>query len=184
MKLPLNLSAALLLASAATLANPLSAAAAAPVGGPTADAPPPPDDGHGPRHWDDQAPGHWRGQGPRHHPGLPILRDLHGLNLSDAQRSSVKQVLEQNREAGKALRERRFQLMRGFATLDASAPNYAKQSDQLADEAAKLARETVRFEAGLTRQIVALLTPVQVQALQLRLQEQRQHPRHGEHERI
>lgn len=164
------------------LSLPASAAAAPPA----ADAPPPPPAP------DTLAPppgpgGDWqRPDGPHPRPGLhmgqhrpgaegmPVLPLLRKLDLSPAQRDTVQQLMDKNREPHRALMQRRFELRRAFADLDPVAPDYRKKADQLADTAARLAQETLRFDARVTTELVAVVTPEQGKALQAELAQRRE----------
>lgn len=169
-------------------------AAAAP---PSAEAPPADADGppehphcHGPRDGErgDRGPRHWRGEdrgpGPE---GAPVLRLLRGLDLSQAQRDKIHELMQKNRAPHRELMARRFALHEAFADLDPLAPDYRKKVDKLAGDAAGLAQETLRFDARVTAELVAQLSPEQAKTLQSRLaqrreqpQERREHRRDGE----
>lgn len=110
----------------------------------------------------------------RHGPdGMPIQHLLRGLDLSPQQRDSIHALMEKNREPHRALVTRRFELQRAFTELDPVAADYRKKADGLAADAAKLAQETLRFDARMTSEVVAQLSPEQRQQLQTRQSERR-----------
>lgn len=178
MRLPSSLAAMMLVLASGSALFAASTSAATPPAAPASstpppDAPPPGDPAMDPH---DGPRGHGPGMHMRsRHGAMPILRMLHGLDLSDAQRDSIHQLLEKNREPHRALMERRFELRRAFFELDPVAPDYQKKADKIGADAARLAQETVHFDARVTSEVVALLTPDQTKQLQAKLAERREH---------
>ena len=140
------------LALASALAIGTTAALAAPgAGGPDSS-------GHG-----------WHGHEGRH--GDSQMMMLHKLNLSDAQKASIKQIVSANRaqNKGQALRQQRA----AFESMTPNDVGYQKAAASLAQAEGQATQVRVQQQANLRAQIYAVLTPQQqAQAATFKAQEQ------------
>jgi len=100
----------------------------------------------------------------RHH-GSPFIHELHELNLTDAQKASVKNLVKasfaQSKPQAQAFRQQR----EAFEALSPNDPNYASSASALAQAAATQASNRVTQLTTLKQQIFAVLTPAQQQQL-------------------
>lgn len=163
------------IAPAAALAAVLAAGgvqAATPQGAATAAAPAasqgPADAGHdraehrGPRGHRFGHHGHMK-RGGMH--GNPLMHELRRLKLSDAQSDAVDAIKVKHHAEQRELFKRRRDLKRSFATLDPTAKDYASQSGKLADQTAKIAHDEVMLRTKIASELIATLTPQQVEQL-------------------
>ena len=140
------------LASAMTLS---AMAMAAPQGGPEAGG-----HGHGGRH----------GQ---HHGAMGML---HKLNLTDAQKAQVKQLMQTARTQNKPQRDDLRQQRRAFETMTPDQVGYQAAAGRLAQAEGQATTQRVQQRATLRAQIYALLTPAQkAQAATMQAQRQARH---------
>jgi protein CpxP len=104
------------------------------------------------------------GHGGRHH-GSPFIHELHELNLSDAQKASVKNLVKnsfaQSKPQAQAFRQQR----EAFEALAPNDPRYAASASSLAQAAGAQASARVTQLTELKQQIFAVLTPAQQQQL-------------------
>lgn len=127
--------------------------------------------------------------GGRHH-GSPFIHELHQLNLSDAQKASVKNLVKTSFAQSKPQAQAFHQQRAAFEALAPNDPNYAASSSALAQAAAAQASARVTQLTALKQQIFAVLTPAQQQqlaALEAKRQARRaeweaKHPDAGHHE--
>ncbi|MGH8234159.1 MAG: Spy/CpxP family protein refolding chaperone [Rhodanobacteraceae bacterium] len=115
--------------------------------------------------------GGWRGHhGYRGHGQMMMLGKL---NLSDAQRASIKQIVSSSREQNKSARQA---LQKQRAAFEAMTPNqagYQSAANRLAQAEGHATQERVEQMAKLRGQIYAVLTPAQqAQAATLKAQAQ------------
>ncbi|WP_028081660.1 Spy/CpxP family protein refolding chaperone [Solimonas soli] len=171
------------LAGAIAIGTAYAAAPLAPGNAPAAvaddaDAPPAPDhsgrrDGHGPQHGD----AHFRSRGfdrfgfmpGGEGPGSGLMRELHGLGLSEAQRDNIDDIVDKHHQEQRELFKRGRSLHRAYRDLDPTAKDYVSQSGKLADQTAALTRDALKLRARIDSEIVATLTPEQTQQLQARI---------------
>ncbi|NGY05570.1 Spy/CpxP family protein refolding chaperone [Solimonas terrae] len=129
----------------------------------------PADNDRGPPPGDDEGPGNHHFRGPGMHRGgmhgSPLMHELHRLNLSDAQSDAVDAIMVKHHAEQRDLFKRRRDLHRGFAALDPTATDYASQSSKLADQTGKLAHDEVLLRSRIAGEVIATLTPEQVQQL-------------------
>lgn len=102
--------------------------------------------------------------GGRHH-GSPFIHELHQLNLSDAQKASVKNLIKTSFAQSKAQSQAFRQQRAAFEALPPNDPSYAASSSALAQAAATQASARVTQLTTLKQQIFAVLTPTQQQQL-------------------
>ena len=142
------------LALASALAIGTTAAIAAPgAGGPDSS-------GHG-----------WHGHEGRH--GDSQMMMLHKLNLSDAQKASIKQIVGTNREQNKAPREALRKQRAAFESMTPNQVGYQAAATNLAQAEGQATQVRVQQQANMRAQIYALLTPQQqAQAATFTAQEQ------------
>jgi Spy/CpxP family protein refolding chaperone len=86
---------------------------------------------------------------------------LKQLDLSDAQKASIKQIFQTQHAAAKAEHASFRQQQLAFAALDPSASDYQQQVNSYADQAAAKARQRTQDMAQLKSQVIAVLTPAQ-----------------------
>jgi periplasmic protein CpxP/Spy len=98
----------------------------------------------------------WHGQ----HGGSQMMM-LHNINLSDAQRASIKQIMSSSREQGKALRQALRQQRDAFEAMTPNAVGYQAAAASLAKAEGQATQERVLRMANLRAQIYAVLTPAQ-----------------------
>ncbi len=103
--------------------------------------------------------------GPRHGGGGPFLHELKSLDLSDAQRSSVREAIKAQWQSARDERVAARQLHRNVEIAAPDSPGYSGLVNQLADAEANEARDRVQKQAALKSQIFAMLTPAQKTAL-------------------
>ncbi len=142
------------LALASVLALGSTSAMAAPgAGGPGAS-------GHG-----------WHGQ--RGHHGHGQMRMLDKLDLSDAQKANIKQIVSTERTQNEAPREALRQQRLAFESMTPSDAGYQAAATKLAQAEGQSTQARVQRMANLRAQIYAVLTPEQqAQAATFRQQAQ------------
>lgn len=103
---------------------------------------------------------HRGGHHGRHHGG-PFMRQLKSLDLSDAQRSSIRTAMKASFESGKGQHETMRSLHRAVMTATPGSAGYSALVNQLADAEANAARDRVQKAATLKGEIYAMLTDAQ-----------------------
>lgn len=131
---------------------------------------------HGGRHHGHGGHGGHHG---RHHGG-PFMHQLKSLDLSDAQRESIRAVIKASFESGKAQHESTRSLHRQMLTATPESAGYAALVNQLADAEANAARDRVQKMAALKGEIYAMLTDAQKAQLAEKLKNLPERPAHGE----
>ena len=106
-----------------------------------------------------------RHDGPRHGGGGPFLHTLKSLDLSEAQRSSIRTAIEAQRQAESGERAALIKLHRSVEVAAPDSPAYGGLVNQLANAQANEARDRVQKQAALKSEIFAMLTPAQKTAL-------------------
>ncbi|MFT4047962.1 MAG: Spy/CpxP family protein refolding chaperone, partial [Solimonas sp.] len=156
-------------------------AEAAADGSDTPPPPPPPGDGgpqngpggnHGGPHFGGPDGGGFDGGfpgGPGGERGGGLLRDLHGLDLSDAQEDAIDDVFAKHHKEQRELFKRERDLHRAYRELDPLAKDYVGQSGKLADQAASLTRDSIKLRAKVDSEVLATLTPEQTEKLKAEL---------------
>lgn len=97
----------------------------------------------------------------------PVLETFRQLELSDAQRSAIRDRLRSHRDSLEYHRRAMQAQKQRLLSLDAAAETYESEARAFADQAAVLARQRVQDMADLRRELAAILTPEQrAQALQ------------------
>lgn len=115
----------------------------------------------------------------RHHGG-PFMHQLKSLDLSDAQRESIRAVIKASFESGKAQHESMRSLHRQMLTATPESAGYAALVNQLADAEANAARDRVQKMAALKGEIYAMLTDAQKAQLAEKLKNLPERPAQGE----
>jgi Spy/CpxP family protein refolding chaperone len=114
-----------------------------------------PGEDHGP------GPGGWHGHA-HHGGGFGFgLAGLHQLDLSDAQKASIKQLVQQNFAQLKSQRDAVRQQRTAFEALTPDAPNYQSAAASLAQAEASLTSTRITQGAALRAQVYAVLTSAQ-----------------------
>ncbi|MGH8446601.1 MAG: Spy/CpxP family protein refolding chaperone, partial [Solimonas sp.] len=145
------------------------------------DLPPSPDHGpdHGPGDRPDRGGPRFGGEGrffggpAGGMQGGPLLRELHGLDLSDSQQDAIDDVFVKHHKEQRELFKRGRDLHRSYRELDPVAKDYASRSNKLADQAGQLTRDELQLRTRITSEVVATLTPDQAQKLQAERAEKR-----------
>lgn len=106
--------------------------------------------------------------GPRHGGGS-FMHELKSLDLSDAQRSSVRDAVKAQRQSADDERVAMHQLHRKVDMATPDSAGYSGLVNQLADAQANEARDRVQKQAVLKSQVFAMLTPAQKTALAAKL---------------
>jgi len=107
------------------------------------------------------------------HRGHDQMMMLHKLNLSDAQKSSIKQIVSTSREQNKAQRQALRQQRAAFESMTPNQVGYQAAAASLAQAEGQATQARVQQMANLRAQIYALLTPQQqAQAATLKAQAQ------------
>lgn len=99
----------------------------------------------------------WRG----HHGHHGQMMMLHKLDLSDAQKASVKQIVQADREQNKAPREALRQQRRAFESMTPNQVGYQAAAANLAKAEGQATQDRVLRKANLRAKIYAVLTPQQ-----------------------
>ncbi|MEO6799620.1 MAG: Spy/CpxP family protein refolding chaperone [Rhodanobacter sp.] len=103
------------------------------------------------------SPGHgWHG----HHGGGQMMM-LHRLNLSDAQKASIKQIVSTSRAQDKPQREALRQQRSAFESMTPNQVGYQAAAASLAQAEGQATQARVQQMANLRAQIYAVLTPQQ-----------------------
>src|SRR6185312_8917121 len=98
---------------------------------------------------------------------------LHKLNLSDAQKASIKQIVSTNREQNKGQRQALRQQRAAFESMTPNQVGYQAAAASLAQAEGQATQARVQQMANLRAQIYAVLTPQQqAQAATLKAQAQ------------
>jgi Spy/CpxP family protein refolding chaperone len=95
------------------------------------------------------------------HHGMSAMHELGKLNLSDAQKNSIKQFAKQSFGQLKPQMEAVRQQRKAFESMDPTSPGYQPATSNLAKAEAELASARVMQRAALRAQVYALLTPAQ-----------------------
>lgn len=101
------------------------------------------------------------GEGWHHHHGDPLAHALKQLNLSDAQKGSVKQLLQQTRATLKPQREAVRADREALIAATPGSAAYTAAADKLATDAATAATAGVQARTAMVTQIYGLLTDAQ-----------------------
>jgi len=125
---------------------------------------------------------HHRGGGKHHgrHHGGPFMHELKSLDLSDAQRASIRTAMKASWEAGKGQHEAMRSLHRSMMTATPGSAGYSALVNQLADAEANAARDRVQKMAALKSEIYAMLTDAQKAQLTEKLKNLPERPAQGE----
>ncbi|MDB5986963.1 MAG: hypothetical protein JWR16_2016 [Nevskia sp.] len=109
-----------------------------------------------------QAPGPGAdGPGWHHHRGGPFRHELRQLNLSDAQKASIKQIVQAARPQMRAQVEAVHQQRKAFETATPGTAAYQSAAAALAQAEATAASARVQEGAAVRTQIYAVLTDAQ-----------------------
>ncbi|MBK7252024.1 MAG: Spy/CpxP family protein refolding chaperone [Gammaproteobacteria bacterium] len=96
------------------------------------------------------------------HEGRPhAMRAFEKLNLSDSQKASIKQIMQNSFAEGKGRREALIQQRQAFAAMQPTDPGYQAAADSLAQAEGAAATARVQQMAGVRAQVHAVLTPAQ-----------------------
>ncbi|MBA4284157.1 MAG: hypothetical protein C0434_01310 [Xanthomonadaceae bacterium] len=114
------------------------------------------------------------------HLGGPFLRELRSLDLSEAQRSSVRNAVKASLDAGRSQHETLRSLQRRLLNTTPDSAGYAALVNQLADAEANAARDRVQKAAALKGELYAMLTDAQKARLITRLQQLPEPPARSE----
>lgn len=133
------------------------------------DAPPPPPP-H-PHHCG--GPGHdgWQ----RHHRKPPMMRALHKLNLSDAQKQQIRQIFKSGFASMRPQMQALMQQRRAFTQAVPGTPEFNSAYTSYAQAAAAAAEARVQHQADLRTQIYGVLSDDQRAQLAKMQQEMIQH---------
>ena len=123
---------------------------------------------------------HGAGRHHGRHPGGPFLRELKLLDLSDAQRGSIRTAIRSSFEAERGPHEATRSLHRAMLTTPPDSAGYAALVNQLADAEADAARDRVQRLAALKAEIYAMLTDAQKARLTEKLRNLPEPPARGE----
>jgi protein CpxP len=110
-----------------------------------------------------------------HHGGSQMML-FSKLDLSDAQRASIKQIISSSREQNKTSRQALSQQRAAFEAMPENSAGYQAAASNLATTEAQATHDRVLQMASIRAQIHALLTPAQqAQLATLKTQEQARH---------
>jgi len=113
------------------------------------------------------------GHGWHGHRGHGQMMMMHKLNLSDAQKASIKQIVSTNREQNKGQRQALRRQRAAFESMTPNQVGYQAAAASLAQAEGQAAQARVQQMANLRAQIYAVLTPAQqAQAATLKAQAQ------------
>lgn len=102
--------------------------------------------------------GHGHGHGRQGHGQMMML---HKLNLTDAQKASIKQIVSSNRSQNKPAREALRQQRQAFEAMTPGQAGYQAAAASLAQASGQATQARVQQMANVKAQIYALLTPAQ-----------------------
>jgi Spy/CpxP family protein refolding chaperone len=154
-KMHKTLALSLLLATGLAAASAVAAPAPAPA--------PAPEASHGSHHHH------------RHHRDAMGFGELRQLDLGDAQRDQIRQIIHDGFSAGNTAREALRQQRDALAALAPDAPGYQQAVNNLAEAEGEAAHDRVVARAQLVSRIYAILDPAQRQQLATLRAERRQH---------
>jgi len=116
------------------------------------------------------------GGGGWHHHGGSQMMLFSKLNLSDAQRASIKQIISSSRDQNKTSRQALRQQRDAFEAMPENSAGYQAAASSLATAEASATHDRVLQMASIRAQIHAVLTPAQqAQLATLKTQEQARH---------
>lgn len=101
--------------------------------------------------------GGWHGHGGHHGAFMALSK----LNLTDAQRASIKQIMKTSFAQGKTQRQAVRQARQTFAALTPNQAGYQDAANQLAQAEAAATQQRVLQQAQVRAQVYAVLTPQQ-----------------------
>lgn len=104
---------------------------------------------------------HSSGHGWHGHHGHSQMMMLHKLDLSDAQKASVKQIISTHRTQNKAPREALRKQRAAFESMTPNQVGYQAAAARLAQAEGQATQARVQQKANLRAQIYAVLTPEQ-----------------------
>jgi len=111
-----------------------------------------------------------------HHHGGSQMMLFSKLDLSDAQRASIKQIISSSREQNKTSRQALRQQREAFEAMSENSAGYQAAASSLATAEAQATHDRVLRMASIRAQIHAVLTPAQqAQLVTLKAQEQARH---------
>ncbi|WP_266168938.1 Spy/CpxP family protein refolding chaperone [Dyella subtropica] len=100
-------------------------------------------------------------RGEHAHHGHGMMMGLNKLNLTDAQRASIKQLMKNSFEQNKSQRQNLRQQRAAFEAMTPDQAGYQSAAASLAQAEAAATQTRVQQHAALRAQIYALLTPAQ-----------------------
>ncbi|WP_329743028.1 Spy/CpxP family protein refolding chaperone [Dyella sp. A6] len=103
--------------------------------------------------------GSWHHQHGPH--GGHAMFALKKLNLSNSQKTSIRQIIKSSFATGKDQRKALFQQRKAFQSLTPDQSGYQAAADSLAQAEANAARARVEQQASVRAKIYAVLTPAQ-----------------------
>ncbi|MBD8899853.1 Spy/CpxP family protein refolding chaperone [Rhodanobacter sp. DHG33] len=101
-------------------------------------------------------PGGWG-----HHGGRHGMMDFHKLNLTDAQKASIKQIMKSNFEQNKSQRQALRQQHEAFEAMSPTDAGYQAAAASLAQAEGAATTARVQQMANIRAQIYNVLTPAQ-----------------------
>jgi len=101
-------------------------------------------------------PGGWG-----HHGGHHGMMDLHKLDLSDAQKASIKQIMKSSFEQNKGQRQALRQQRDAFEAMKPTDPGYQAAAASLAQAEGAATTARIQQQANVRAQIYNVLTPAQ-----------------------
>lgn len=96
-----------------------------------------------------------------HHGGQHGMMALHKLNLSDAQKASIKQIMQSSFAQNKGQRQALRQQRQAFAALKPTDPGYQSAAAALAQAEGAATTARVQQMANVRAQVYSVLTPTQ-----------------------
>jgi P pilus assembly/Cpx signaling pathway, periplasmic inhibitor/zinc-resistance associated protein len=105
------------------------------------------------------APGH--GGGWDHYGGHHGMMELGKLNLSDAQKASIKQIMQSSFEQNKSQRQALRQQRQAFEAMNPTDPGYQAAAASLAQAEGAATTARVQQMANVRAQVYNVLTPAQ-----------------------
>lgn len=102
--------------------------------------------------------GHGHG---RHGHGDRQMKMMHKLNLTDAQKTSIKQIISSHREQNKAARQALRQQRQAFEAMTPGSAGYQAAAASLAQASGQATQTRIQEMANIRAQVYALLTPSQ-----------------------
>jgi Spy/CpxP family protein refolding chaperone len=121
---------------------------------------------HGPDHGPDHGADHEHGEGHRGHPMPPFMHELHQIDLTDAQKQTIRGYFESKRETLHSQMDAVHQARQAFDAALPGSSQFITAQAQLEQVEVAATQARIRNEAELKTKIYSVLTDEQKTKLQ------------------